>query len=161
MVNRKPNTTCHVCAKPIYRRPSQVARQNQVFCSTACRNTFYPNKGRKGVQLFGPDNPCWRGGSYIEPEKGYRMVRCPPEFASMARQNGYVLDHRLVMARHLSRPLRKEEVVHHINHDLLDNQIENLKLYRDHQEHYSIEHAAEIGAENSRTGRSVPHRYRH
>jgi hypothetical protein len=102
----------------------------------------------------GSSNPDWRGGSYIEPEKGYRMVRCPAEFASMARQNGYVLEHRLVVAQHLGRCLCHVEVVHHQNGQILDNRFENLRLYQDHRTHYIDRHAAQIGAENSRTHRT-------
>ena len=140
MVTRHPNHECYICEKPIYRRPSQVARQKHLFCSTACRNKAYPNKGHKGVQYFGPDNPCWRGGSYVEPQKGYRMVRCPADLHCMARQNGYVLEHRIVMARHLGRALTKAEVVHHLNGDILDNRLENLQVYASHREHWVENH---------------------
>jgi len=36
--------------------------------------------------------------------------------------------HRVIMERQIGRPLRDDEDVHHINHDPLDNRVENLQL---------------------------------
>lgn len=38
------------------------------------------------------------------------------------------LEHRYVMEQHLGRPLLSTEQVHHINHDRLDNRVENLEV---------------------------------
>lgn len=49
-------------------------------------------------------------------------------------REGYLRDsndqffHRVVMEKYLGRKLRKNEVVHHINGDRLDNRTENLEL---------------------------------
>jgi len=60
---------------------------------------------------------------------GYVLRECPPEFESMARQDGTVLEHRLVMAQQLGRSLEEWEIVHHQDGMRANNQLGNLKLY--------------------------------
>ena len=60
---------------------------------------------------------------------GYRCISTPG-----GREQ---LEHRYVMEQHLGRPLRRDEDVHHRNHDRLDNRIENLEVI-EHRTHVSL-----------------------
>lgn len=46
---------------------------------------------------------------------GYRKVAVPPGERGLTHGESQVLEHRLVMSRHLGRPLADDEVVHHRN----------------------------------------------
>jgi transposase-like protein len=57
-----------------------------------------------------------------------QVDRADPIAVVMGWANGFVLEHRLIMARSLGRPLTKGETVHHVNGDTTDNRRENLQL---------------------------------
>lgn len=89
----------------------------------------------------GKDNPSWKGGISFkkadtkkgEPKQWYKIVKKSNH--PFAGKNGYVLEHRLVMEKHLGRFLKKNEFVHHINGNKQDNRIENLQFMQT-QRHY-------------------------
>ncbi len=86
-----------------------------------CHNTL-----RRSYSL--ENHPNWKGGRRMT--DGYWDIKISEEdpFHSMGNKNGYIREHRLVMAKHLKRLLLPEEIVHHLNGVRVDNRIENLAL---------------------------------
>jgi hypothetical protein len=66
------------------------------------------------------------GRGYID-SSGYVKIYAPDH--PNADKNGDVLQHVIVMSKHLDRPLRKGEFVHHKNGIRTDNNLENLELW--------------------------------
>jgi hypothetical protein len=143
-------------------------RQNTPKCCSRECNGFYrgqewarhAHKGRAAwtevsrascrTKMTGDKNPAWKGGLTYFKRKGkyadqpIKYVRCPSAFLSMARKDGYVMEHRLLVAQALGRPLTREECVHHLNHDATDNHLANLILFRNNAEHKRHEHGQAI-----------------
>ena len=101
------------------------------------------NCSNRDKELFSGDkNPNWRGGKSLT-HSGYVRVFIgydSPYYSMVKpvaknRRGGYVLEHRLVMAKYLGRPLKSDEVLHHINGIKIDNRIENLRLYEGQNKH--------------------------
>lgn len=59
---------------------------------------------------------------------------------AMARSDGYVMEHRLVMAEWCRYLLNRTECVHHIDHNPLNNARKNLELWPDNRSHKLAEH---------------------
>ena len=49
-----------------------------------------------------------------------------------------LLEHRLVLEKHIGRYLSKKEVVHHIDKNRSNNNIENLKLFESESKHMAF-----------------------
>ena len=75
----------------------------------------------------------WKGGRFIDGD-GYVRVKLPDADRHLITplSNGYVMEHRLVMARHLGRPLLPDENVHHQRSNS-ENEIEHLELWTSSQ----------------------------
>jgi len=73
----------------------------------------------------GKNNPKWRGGRRLSGDGYVRIYRPSHPYAT---QEGYVLEHRLIMEKCLGRFLKPNEIAHHINGIKDDNRIENLQL---------------------------------
>lgn len=105
--------SCEVCQKLFNAR--SVSKPGR-FCSVKCRNT---NNARVSAD-FRADKMRGSGEG-----KGYR-------------KRGGRHEHRLVAEEMLGRPLRKGEIVHHIDHNKLNNKPENLQVMS--QSEHVMEH---------------------
>ena len=84
----------------------------------------------EALEIKYPDGRCgkkasnWSGGRTQANQSGYMYVYKPEHPDST--QEGYVMEHRLVMEDELGRRLKDDEDVHHLNEDTTDNRPENL-----------------------------------
>lgn len=118
---------CPDCGK---KRWIRIYRRGSLCRHCAHLKTYRENKGRMGFQKA-ENHPFWKGG--VKTINGYIYIHISKssKFHKMFTTGGnYCAEHRLIMARHLRRSLRSNEVVHHINGIKSDNRIENLKLIR-------------------------------
>ncbi len=103
-------------------------------------------KERPGTGLSGEKNPAWKGGvTYFRKKGNYgkykiKYVRCPKEYSVMSRKDGYVMEHRLLVAQELGRYLTSKEVIHHKDHNPENNSLENLMLFKSNKEHKYTKH---------------------
>ena len=102
--------------------------------SKAFKREGYKLPRKTTNRTSGGKNGNWKGGVVMR--RGYVAVKCPGH--PRASEDGdYVPQHILAMERYLGRYLNyyglghpDNEVVHHINHNTLDNRIENLQLMK-------------------------------
>ena len=101
---------CSWCRRKVNRCPAHTKGHQQIFCSSSCMGKWN-SKNR-----IGSKSSNYKGGEIFN---GYRII-------SIKKRR--VFEHRAIMERKLGRPLVAHEVVHHMNHNRLDNRPENLSV---------------------------------
>lgn len=120
------------------------SRPHHKRCSLKCRNTSISWKKCRSLnakKYIGNKNPHWKGGRG-NTGKGYIWIYSP--YHPFKNRQNQVLEHRLVMEKHIKRFLLPQEVVHHINGNKQDNNLKNLKIFKSHSEHISFENRLRI-----------------
>lgn len=74
------------------------------------------------------NRPPGKDGYIVGDGYWYIRVAADDPMAEMRNSHGMVAEHRLVVARKLGRPLRRDESVHHIDGNRLNNDESNLQL---------------------------------
>ena len=114
---------CTECEKSFYVNHRNISKRKTSLCKDcSIKATIKRNKARK------------KPNSTILTDKGYEYYR------DLSQKHGYILNHRRIMEKYLGRHLEKNEVVHHIDGDKLNNTIEN--LYLTNSSGHSFAHAS-------------------
>ncbi len=129
-IGEKIEVRCSGCGKKRTVVCRSVSRAYEKLCCACATYKSHKDNPRVGRA---ENHYNWKGGINKNAD-GYiveYVKRDNPLFpmaANTHRAGGYVLQHRLVMARHLGRLLNPHEVVHHVNGDKSDNRIQNLRV---------------------------------
>ena len=118
--NRPPTRkiACNGCGKMI--------QAGRLYCSRQCKHDHGVVGGNGRYVRLSMSDAGYRYGdeAIAKIAEMFPMVRSKHS----GRVRGHVDEHRIVMALHLGRVLRKDEHVHHLNGNYRDNRIENLEL---------------------------------
>lgn len=157
---------CPICETIFYRKQSQVDKLKDVShatCSKKCcyklRQILYFGANNHQHGLTGSKNSSWKSNErYGQDERRYKLVRA--EDHPFRDQSNFVPEHRLIAEQYLLNDinsveidgklyLKPECVVHHIDFDKTNNQVNNLYVFENESIHTLFHNLYKSGRVNS------------
>lgn len=108
-------STCLNCGKVFYSRTPSRAKNCSRSCAVQNRN------------FYGSANPKWRGGR-IALADGRVAIYAPDHPNACLFGGTHILEYRLIAEQKIGRFLTGDEIVHHINGIITDNNPDNLEI---------------------------------
>lgn len=106
---------------------------SQCWVERACKRLGI--KTQRTGPRDGAKHTNWKGGRILVGRYWYVWAKGHPN----ATKQNRIAEHRLVMSNALGRPLRKGEVVHHIDGDPQNNVLSNLQLFAANGLHLEVD----------------------
>ena len=141
---------CYVRERYLSREPVACGRCERVrlpFSSGLCKNCYqvkwnkpdaflsgsaeHKERAKEAAQRgkrVGEKSGRWDGGRFIGPNGYVRIINPDPQPAKASSSKRYLMEHRVVAEQMIGRPLKKGEVVHHVNLIKTDNRPSNLMV---------------------------------
>lgn len=111
---------------PNYKREYRLRKRIERYGEDAVTTNY---TGKHATHANGDSHPRWnRKGSSIT-KHGYRKIRVGASHV-LADLNGFAYEHLLVWCEAGNARPARDEVIHHINGNKLDNRIENLQVMK-------------------------------
>lgn len=128
-MSKKVECRCENCGAVFYRYPCEI--QDHTFCCRECARGYLSEKMSRMNQERNPTRMCEETRRKISKRRKSTTSLKPDTYGKTLGRH----THRIAAEQKLGRPLRKGEVVHHVDGDKHNNDPQNLMIFESQAEH--------------------------